>query len=64
MILSIIGLLIIYFLLVWKAGKIYPILYLFLFIYFLQYLFSSYLIYNEYPALAAWMPIKIGRAHV
>jgi hypothetical protein len=49
--------LLLYFLLIWKAGKTYPILYLFLFVYFVQYVFSVYLIYNEYPVLRKQMPI-------
>lgn len=50
----------IYLLLIWKAGKTYPILYLFLFTYFLQYIFSTYLIYNDYNVLAYQMPINEG----
>jgi hypothetical protein len=46
-----------YFLFTWKAGEIYPILYLFLFIYFVQYVFSVYLTYNEFPLLRKEMPI-------
>jgi hypothetical protein len=49
--------LILYLLLIWKAGNVFPILYLFLFVYFVQYVFSVYLIYNEYPALEKQMPI-------
>ena len=41
----------------WKAGKTFPILYLFFFTYFLQYIFSSYFIYTEYKELNAFMPI-------
>ena len=48
----------IYFLVIWKGGRIYPILYLFLFTYFLQYIFSSFLVYNEYPRLSVQMAIK------
>jgi hypothetical protein len=44
--------------LIWKAGRIYPILYLFLFTFFLQYIFSTYFVYNEYRELKAQMPIK------
>jgi hypothetical protein len=47
-----------YLLLMWKAGKTFPILYLFLFTYFIQYIFSTYLIYNEYKILSYQMPIK------
>ncbi len=50
-----------YFLFIWKAGKIYPIVYLFLFVYFVQYVFSVYLIYNEYPVLRREMPISQDR---
>ncbi len=46
------------YLLILKSGKTFPILYLFLFGYFLQYIGSTYLIYNQFPMLAAWMPIK------
>src|SRR5260221_5800926 len=51
----------IYFLLIWKAGKAYPIVYLFLFTYFLQYIFSTYLIYNDYAALRKQMEITQER---
>ncbi len=47
-----------YILLIWKSGKIYPILYLFLFTFFLQYIFSTYFVYNEYKELRVQMPIK------
>jgi hypothetical protein len=47
-----------YFLFIGKAGKIYPILYLFVFTYFIQYVFSVYLIYNEYPVLRKQMTIS------
>jgi hypothetical protein len=47
-----------YLLLMWKAGKVFPILYLFFLIYFLQYVFSTYLIYNVYDELRHQMPIK------
>jgi len=40
-----------------KAGQVYSILYLFLFTYFIQYIFSTYLIYNEYEELERFMPI-------
>ncbi|MBI1767935.1 MAG: hypothetical protein HYR67_06150 [Bacteroidetes bacterium] len=49
-----------YGLLMYKAGKGFPILYLFLFTYFLQYIFSTYLIYNEYKSLSTQMPISQG----
>lgn len=49
--------LLLYFLFIWKTGKTHPILYLFLFVYFVQYVFSVYLIYNEYPVLRRQMPI-------
>ena len=48
-----------YLLLMWKAGKTFPILYLFIFIYFIQYIFSTYLIYNEYKVLSYQMPIPL-----
>ncbi len=51
----------IYLLLMWKAGKTYPILYLFLFTYFLQYIFSTQLIYDEYQQLSRQMPIPDER---
>ncbi len=57
-ILLVVAFVLIYFLLIWKAGKIFSILYLFLFVYFLQYIFSTYLIYNEYDVLRVQMPIK------
>lgn len=47
-----------YFLLMWKAGKTYPILYLFIFTYFIQYILSTYLIYNKYKVLSYQMPIN------
>lgn len=47
-----------YLLFVWKSGFTFPILYLFLFTYFIQYVFSVFLIYNEYPELRKQMPIK------
>jgi hypothetical protein len=51
----------IYFLLIYKAGKTNPILYLFVFTYFTQYVFSVYLIYNEYPVLSKQMPLSEGQ---
>ena len=51
------SLFVIYILLIVKSGKSFPILYLFLFTYFLQYIFSVYLIYNEYDELKIFMPI-------
>ena len=47
-----------YLFLMWKSGKIYPILQLFLFVYFIQYLFSTYLIYNVYDSLKGYMEIN------
>ena len=47
-----------YLFLMWKAGKIYPILHLFMFVYFIQYLFSTYLIYNVYDSLRFYMEIN------
>ena len=52
------SLFIIYIFLIVKSGKSFPILYLFLFTYFLQYIFSVYLIYNEYDQLKIFMPIS------
>ena len=51
------GFVIFYLLLVWKAGRSYPILYLFLFTYFIQYVFAPYFVYNEYDVLSYQMPI-------
>ncbi len=53
--------LLIYLLLIWKAGKTFPIVYLFLFTYFLQYIFSTYLIYNVYDVLRRQMEITQER---
>jgi hypothetical protein len=39
---------ILYLAVTWKAGRTYPILYLFALTYFLQYILSSYLIYDQY----------------
>lgn len=50
--------LIIYLFLIWKAGKTFPILHLFFFTYFVQYIFSTYLIYYEYRDLERQMVIK------
>lgn len=47
-----------YILFTWKSGKTYPIMYLFLFVYFVQYIFSVYLIYNEFPVLKKEMMIS------
>jgi hypothetical protein len=47
-----------YLLFVWKAGKTFPILYLFLFTYYLQYIFSTFLIYNQYENLKIQMAIS------
>lgn len=47
-----------YLLLIAKAGKTYAILYLFIFIYFLQYIFSPYLSYTFYKVLGDQMPIS------
>jgi hypothetical protein len=52
------GIIVLYIILTWKAEKIFPIIYLFAFTYFLQYIFSTYLIYNEYKILSYQMPIK------
>ncbi|GHN02863.1 hypothetical protein WSM22_43520 [Cytophagales bacterium WSM2-2] len=51
-------LILLYLILMHKAGKSYPILYLFAFTYYLQYIFSTYLIYNVYKDLSFQMPIK------
>src|SRR5258708_8371507 len=50
--------LVLYLLFVWKAGKTYPLLYLSLLVYFIQYIFSVYLIYNFYPELRREMTIS------
>jgi hypothetical protein len=50
-----------YFLLVWKSGKNMPIVYLFLFTYYVQYIFSVHLMYHEFPALGRQMPISQER---
>lgn len=42
----------------WKAGKTFPLVYLFLFVYFVQYIFSVSLIYQEFPVLKRQMPIS------
>jgi len=47
-----------YLLVIWKADKAYPILYLFAFTYFLQYIFSTYLIYNVYTNIGIRMALK------
>ncbi len=47
----------IYLLLIWKAGETFPLLYLFLFTFFIQYVFSTHLIYSQYGALRKQMPI-------
>lgn len=41
----------------WKAKNVFPILYLFVLTYYIQYIFSTYLIYNEYKILGYQMPI-------
>lgn len=46
-----------YLVIAWKAARIYPILYLFVFTYFIQYVFSTYLIYFSYDILSYQMPI-------
>ncbi len=46
------------YLLLTKSEKAFPIIYLFLFGYFLQYIYANYLIYNYYPVLTKWMPLK------
>jgi hypothetical protein len=51
----------IYLVMMKKAKENIPIVYLFLFTYFIQYLFSVYLMYNEYPVLKKQMPISQDR---
>jgi hypothetical protein len=53
-------LILLYVLLMYKAGKGYPILYLFGFVYYTQYIFSTYLIYNNYEQLSEKMPLEQG----
>lgn len=48
---------VLYLLVIWKGGKVFPILYLFLFTYFLQYVFAPYFVYNAYDVLSYQMPI-------
>ena len=47
-----------YFLLISKAGKTFPIAYLFMFSYYVQYIFSTFLIYNNFDALRNYMKIN------
>src|SRR5579871_1149103 len=47
-----------YTLFIWNAHKFHPLIYLTLFTYYVQYIFSVYLIYNEYPALKRQMPMS------
>lgn len=47
-----------YFLLINKAGKTFPIVYLFVFTYYVQYIFSTFLIYNNFDALRNYMEIN------
>ncbi|WHZ08892.1 MAG: hypothetical protein OJF59_002646 [Cytophagales bacterium] len=47
-----------YLLLMRQANKFIPIIYLALFTYYIQYIFSVYLIYNEYPMLERQMPLR------
>ena len=51
------GMIFFYLLLMWKAGKTYPVLYLFFFTFFLQYIFSTHIIYSEFAQLRKEMPI-------
>jgi hypothetical protein len=51
------GFILFYLFVIWRSGKTFPILQLFLFTYFLQYIFSTYLVYNEYRELELQMPI-------
>lgn len=46
-----------YLFLIWKAGKTYPIMELFIFIYFVQYVFSTYLVYTDYNREFHKMPV-------
>lgn len=50
-----------YALFIWKAGKVYPVLYLSLLVYYIQYIFSVYLMYNVYPELGKEMTISQER---
>jgi hypothetical protein len=52
---------VIYLILMWKAKSNIPIVYLFLFTYFIQYIFSVHLMYAEYPTLGKQMPISHER---
>ncbi|MEX1239404.1 MAG: hypothetical protein WEB30_06790, partial [Cyclobacteriaceae bacterium] len=47
-----------YLLLIWKSGKTFPLVYLFAFTYFLQYVFAPYFVYNQYDVLSYQMPIR------
>lgn len=47
-----------YLLVVWKAERTYPILYLFALTYFLQYVLSSYLVYEDYTEVNLQMAIS------
>ncbi|MBS1557205.1 MAG: hypothetical protein JST69_00645 [Bacteroidetes bacterium] len=49
---------ILYYLMMRKADKFIPVIYLSLFTYYIQYIFSVYLTYNVYPILAREMPLK------
>jgi hypothetical protein len=50
--------LIISLLIAWKAGRGYPLLYLFLFTFFIQYFFAPYMAYNHYRVLALGMKVN------
>ena len=52
-------LLFLFLVLIWKAGKTFPVIYLFFFTFFLQYFFSTFLIYTQYKELKSQMPITM-----
>src|SRR5687767_6613190 len=53
----VVGFIVLYLLLIWKSRDTYPILYLFIFTYFIQYVFAPYFVYNQYDVLSYQMPI-------
>src|SRR5258706_1792232 len=57
-ILIFLGFILFFLLFCWKAGNTYPLVYFFLFVYFIQYIFSVSLTYNEFPLLRRQMPIN------
>ncbi len=58
---QIVVVLLMYLFLIWKANRVFPVLYLFILIYFVQYIFSTHLIYFEYHELRYQMTIKADR---